>query len=527
MIHVRTTMTRLRQNIAAVASLLVTAMATNPAHAVQISQVADRAPDLAVFLKAGSARPAATAASQNAPTTSVALGSTPLRLKSAVPWDPASGVSMVVALDVSASIGAANFNAVKRDLVALLGSLPARSQVALLAIGTEVRTVQSFGPVAATTAALDTLVPDSPETALYEAVLAAQEMASKAAPSLPLRRVVLVLTDGIDDSRHGFGREEALKKIVEGDAPVFSLALAPARPAVEQREAIKSLAEISRASGGAFVQSTAGNAAGNLNLLLAEALRAQLLTLDCSACARDGVLRTLQVSVQQKDATSSDSRGLRLLASQQPPPAVASAASSGSLVPPQLPIGPHLTLPVRISLTLALLNPWQWALVLAAAVAAIAVGLGLRHSLKKKPETDTIPPGTEIKTDVDPPKSGSDPLDPGAVGIAVIHVGARQKDGLPVMLDVAGQGRMQIRVGASEVVFGRAKKADVSIEHDPESSSRHAALYLLKGALMLRDLGSSNGTYLNGTRIVRPEPIQDRDLVRIGRTEVRVYLGAG
>jgi len=44
--------------------------------------------------------------------------------------------------------------------------------------------------------------------------------------------------------------------------------------------------------------------------------------------------------------------------------------------------------------------------------------------------------------------------------------------------------------------------------------------------VMLRDMGSTNGTYLNGTRIVRPEPIQDRDLVRVGRTEIRVYLGA-
>lgn len=521
----QTTTTCWRCNIAIVTSLLVAAMATNSAHAVQISQVADRAPDLAVFLKAASARPAAVAASQSAATTSAALGSTPLRLKSAASWDPASGVSMVVALDVSASIGVANFNAVKRDLVALLGGLPARSQVALLAIGAEVRTVQSFGPVSAITAALDTLVPDSPETALYEAVLAAQEMASRAAPNLPLRRIVLVLTDGIDDSRHGFGREEALKKIVEGDAPVFSLALAPARPAVEQREAIKSLAEISRASGGAFVQSTPGNAAGNLKLLLAEALRAQLLTLDCGACARDGVLRTLQISVQQKDATSSDSRGLRLLASQQPVPVLAaSTPPSNSLPGMQIQPQPKAEVPVHFSLSLSLLNPWQWALVLAAAVAAVVLGLRLRHSGKEKIGVKTDAPKTDVKTDVDPLKSGSTP-GKGPV-IVVIHAGARQKDGLPVMLDVAGQGRMQIRVGAAEVVFGRAKKADVSIERDPESSSRHAALYRLKGALILRDLGSSNGTYLNGTRIVRPEPIQDRDLVRIGRTEVRVYLGA-
>jgi pSer/pThr/pTyr-binding forkhead associated (FHA) protein len=81
-------------------------------------------------------------------------------------------------------------------------------------------------------------------------------------------------------------------------------------------------------------------------------------------------------------------------------------------------------------------------------------------------------------------------------------------------------------VGLADTVFGRAKSADVGMGEDTEASSKHAALFLQKGALMVRDLGSSNGTFLNGTRIVRAEPIQDQDLILVGRTEVRVYLGA-
>ena len=77
---------------------------------------------------------------------------------------------------------------------------------------------------------------------------------------------------------------------------------------------------------------------------------------------------------------------------------------------------------------------------------------------------------------------------------------------------------------ASELVLGRAKTAAVPIERDSEASTRHAALTIANGALIVRDLASANGTYLNGTRIVRPEPLHDRDVVLVGRTEVRVYL---
>ena len=96
--------------------------------------------------------------------------------------------------------------------------------------------------------------------------------------------------------------------------------------------------------------------------------------------------------------------------------------------------------------------------------------------------------------------------------------------GRPVTVDVAGQGRIRLTI-SRDAVLGRSKDADVCVERDAEASSRHAALYFQGAVLMLRDLGSSNGTFLNGTRVRQPERVDDGDVVLVGRTEVRVYMG--
>lgn len=494
---------------------LLAALAALPAWAapLQISQVADRAPDLAVFLS-GSGMPA-TPAGGTAPLITAALGDAGLPLKSAGAWDRAQGLSLVVAMDVSKSLGAAGVQALRSGVLAVLPKLPPRSQVALLAIGAEVRTVRGFGPAAGWgEAELSTLGADAPETALYEGMLTAQELAARAADTLPLRRAVLLLTDGLDDSRKGFGREEALRKAAQADAPVFALVLVPARMSPQQREDIKVLAQIARASGGNLLQSTTAELDRNLQRLLDEAQQVQLLTLDCKACLRDGVPRTLQLGVKYSDVTLQDTRSVRLVAAPaaavEPARPVASAASAtpAASQPASAPA------PVRedgwlqrLLARLATLAIWHW-LVLAAAVIGVAWLIQQRKEAPQPDPAPDVPPDTGHSRD----------------GVVIIAPDPDDGEHRTITLDIDGQGRRQVRVGSRELLLGRAGSSDVATGGDAEASKRHAALYLQRGALMLRDLGSSNGTYLNGTRLVRPEPVHDRDVIRIGRTELRVYL---
>lgn len=63
--------------------------------------------------------------------------------------------------------------------------------------------------------------------------------------------------------------------------------------------------------------------------------------------------------------------------------------------------------------------------------------------------------------------------------------------------------------------MGRAADNDVTI--DDESVSRlHAVLESSAGGWSIRDLGSRNGTYVNGERIVGERALRDRDEIRVG-----------
>jgi|SoiMethySBSTD1v2_1073268.scaffolds.fasta_scaffold81537_2 hypothetical protein len=67
-------------------------------------------------------------------------------------------------------------------------------------------------------------------------------------------------------------------------------------------------------------------------------------------------------------------------------------------------------------------------------------------------------------------------------------------------------------------VLGRSADADI-ILGDQFSSGRHARLAPHGDAVVLEDLGSTNGTYLNGEPLGGPQPLHDGDRIRIGDSE--------
>lgn len=67
-------------------------------------------------------------------------------------------------------------------------------------------------------------------------------------------------------------------------------------------------------------------------------------------------------------------------------------------------------------------------------------------------------------------------------------------------------------------VLGRGDQAEIRLE-DPFASGRHAQLLRHGGIVVLEDLGSTNGTYLNEELVTGPQPLHRGDRVRIGDSE--------
>jgi serine protease Do len=76
----------------------------------------------------------------------------------------------------------------------------------------------------------------------------------------------------------------------------------------------------------------------------------------------------------------------------------------------------------------------------------------------------------------------------------------------------------------AQTSIGR-ENADIVLD-DSEVSARHAVLRLVNGTLEVSDAGSSNGTFVNGSKISASQTLKKGDVVRVGQTAFEVEMGA-
>lgn len=95
-----------------------------------------------------------------------------------------------------------------------------------------------------------------------------------------------------------------------------------------------------------------------------------------------------------------------------------------------------------------------------------------------------------------------------------------------MLVTVSVNGRttaeLELSEGHTPRVLGRSSEADVPLS-DPEASRRHAALQAAGGAIYLTDLGSRNGTFLNGKRLGTDGiELKVGDHIDVGNTRIEI-----
>ncbi|KAF4408290.1 MULTISPECIES: FHA domain-containing protein [Streptomyces] len=102
--------------------------------------------------------------------------------------------------------------------------------------------------------------------------------------------------------------------------------------------------------------------------------------------------------------------------------------------------------------------------------------------------------------------------------------GGRQRRGAPTKL-VVSEGTLTgttVALQGQTISLGRAHDSTIVLDDD-YASSRHARIYPDRdGQWIVEDLGSTNGTYLDRTRLTTPTPIPLGAPIRIGKTVIEL-----
>jgi FHA domain len=79
----------------------------------------------------------------------------------------------------------------------------------------------------------------------------------------------------------------------------------------------------------------------------------------------------------------------------------------------------------------------------------------------------------------------------------------------------------ELLLDSAALLVGRGSGNDVNLARDEYASSNHARVEPRRDGVWVEDVGSTNGTYLNGMRLTNAKRLTPGDILRVGETEMR------
>jgi hypothetical protein len=111
-------------------------------------------------------------------------------------------------------------------------------------------------------------------------------------------------------------------------------------------------------------------------------------------------------------------------------------------------------------------------------------------------------------------------LAPSQVAGLMPSLASRELGHLVVVASPELQVGDRITLDSHPLTIGRAANNDVSLPTDEYASGRHARIEPRRDGVWVQDVGSTNGTYVNGIRLTRERRLAPGDVVRVGETDL-------
>ena len=421
--------------------------------------------------------------------------------------DPFSGREMGTAyiflVDISKSLQPTQQRQIRDALRTWVSSMNQLDRAAVITFGDDISVVQSFNSkINQLHSTIDALEAVDSYTQLYAGISRAIQFGQQFSSDLPDRRVIVTITDGIQDAIGGMTAEEVEQQMRVDRVPVYAVGYVAPPRTEEKDDSLDRLGAFARMSGGHYVEvSTRTASIGQQLETLQENLeRGYVAQFLCEECEANNSEHRLQVQLASGNNTLSDGLHVRMKTS----------SSSANQQPAD-----------QKKWWDAL--PW-WSYTAAGfAFFLVATGAYLLYRDEESSEATEEKKDTSFEQQSDRPSSNNRTSMPTSDVHAVSGMhGSADEDSLQVQIDAIGEPSRQYKVKiVDRITIGRASTCEVCIS-DSEASKQNTEIIHDAGEILVRDLDSTNGTVVNGVPVSGMRQLVSGDRLLVGRTEFRV-----
>lgn len=414
------------------------------------------------------------------------------------------GTAFIFLVDVSKSLKPKDFIQIQSSLNDWVVGLNEHDHAALISFGSQVNVLQDFTQnIDSLKKTVTKLAATDNETFLYQGLTKAFELGRRLDKTLPKRRVIVVLTDGIDDAAGGVTKDEVFLQMAENRIPIYAIGFTLPPLTQTKENGLKELGVLARTSGGHFLKADSMPLSAAYTLQKERIAHSYEVAITCASCKAEGQLNRLNINLNAGDRSLNDGVDIRLLPQQEQ-----SIKDSITELSQQDKVKlfvvkiftdyPYVAWPALVLISALLV----WLIVYLIKAKRRARELLLRQDIENK-----------AIHEID-----------GSVTVAIKKVAPKKLPKYTLSFSVVTgeqQGKTYDIPFNEAMLIGRLTNCDLVV-NDSEASANHAEISLEKGILAIKDLGSTNGTAINGVPIHTVHYLQEGDQILIGRTELRL-----
>ncbi len=452
-------------------------------------------------------------------------------------------VSYRCVVDVSGSMSQDRIDEAKTIIKDLAAKKKPDDTISITTMGNELVSTPFMSDPGEIGAAADALTLTKEDTNLYYGIVQELE-ALKTSDDVARKRCLLIFSDGADDQATGITQGEAETAVRESHIPVFTVALLKSADDENAREMAKLLGSFARMSSGGkhFAPALSDGTDETIAPSIADAVNSSLVvTSDLADCDVSGKEVALKVSVSDAAGeTAEDSvnvpesdikiiqQEVQKLEAKIPEPVPEPETEVVEVQPEENTI---LGLPAKTFYLIIII------VVIAALAAFLLLFLFLRKKQQAQPDDSSVTQfggemqfGGGMQDDLSVTQGMTDGMgfgDSKTVGLdsAAADISANMGGkSYQITLFCMGKGEEKSYelTLKDQVTIGRSASKSSLVIKDTALSGLHCSLLNKDGMLMLKDEGSTNGTFVNGVPIEGNFELHQDDIILLGSYEYRI-----